>query len=101
MAERGIDISEYKVKNFTQVPKPIHFIVVVCGQAAEECPTIPGAEFEYWDLEDPIHEGIELSDIDELALFRKVRDEIEANVRDFLVRHDGRATAGFIETEKP
>ena len=89
MAERGVDISEYAVKSFTQVPKPIHSIVVLCGQAAEECPTIPGLETENWDVADPAHEGTELSTEKELALFRRVRDEIDSKVQDLLRRHDG------------
>lgn len=95
MAERGVDISEYKVKNFTQVPKPIHCIVVLCGQGTEECPAVPGAETEVWDVDDPAHDGFELSAANELELFRRVRDEIDTKIQDFLPRRNGGAASAI------
>ncbi len=89
MAERGIDISKSETKSFTQVPHPLQFIIVLCGQAAEECPSIPGVETENWDIDDPAHEGEELSASEEVLLFQRVRDEIETKVQEFLAQHEG------------
>ncbi|QOJ12995.1 MAG: arsenate reductase ArsC [Chthonomonadaceae bacterium] len=85
MAEIGIDISGHKTKNFTQVPQDLSFIVSVCGKAAEECPVIPGLKNEAWDLDDPA--AAEGSEERRMAVFRRVRDEIEGRVTEWLARH--------------
>ena len=88
MEEIGIDIREHKTKLFTAVPKDLHFIVSVCGKAAEECPVIPGVKPEAWDLEDPA--AATGTDEEKMAVFRRVRDEIRARVEGWLARHEGR-----------
>jgi len=94
MMEKMIDISDAIPKAFTSVPKPIDAVIAVCGQAAEQCPRPPGAEVEAWNLDDPAK--AEGTDEDKLAVFRKIRDQVEAKVIDFLTRtgHMSRANRG-------
>ncbi|MBU1570429.1 MAG: arsenate reductase ArsC, partial [Proteobacteria bacterium] len=49
--------------------KPDIIITMGCG---EECPIVPGAKTENWDIPDPSGKSIEL--------MRNVRDEIEKRV---------------------
>lgn len=62
----------------------IDHAVVVCANAARECPTIwPGvAERLYWPFDDPAAAGG--TDAEVLAEFRRVRDEIEQRLTDWL-----------------
>jgi protein-tyrosine-phosphatase len=86
MAEVGIDISEASPKSFTDVPKPIHVIIAVCGQSEKECPTWPGLEVEAWMIEDPARDGE--TEESQLPMFRATRDRLREFVADFLSRHE-------------
>ena len=75
MAERGIDLSK-------EVPKPLTddavraadvVITMGCGDA---CPVYPGKRYLDWDLEDPAGKP--------LPVVRRIRDEIEGQVRALL-----------------
>ncbi len=87
MAEVGIDISGASPKNFTEVPKPIHSIIAVCGQSEDECPNWPGLAVETWAIDDPV----EVSGTEDarLTAFRVVRDQLRPLVEDYLVRNEG------------
>jgi len=72
MQEKGIDMAFRKPKSIEQViskEKPDIIITMGCG---EECPIVPGAKTENWDIPDPAGKSIEL--------MRNVRDEIEKRV---------------------
>jgi len=72
MQEKGIDMGFRKPKSIEQViskEKPDIIITMGCG---EECPFVPGAKTENWDLPDPAGKSIEF--------MRNVRDEIEKKV---------------------
>jgi arsenate reductase len=62
----------------------VHTAIVVCAQAAEACPRLyPFArEVLQWPLDDPscVQGPEEL----QLAAFRRIRDEIDAKLRDWL-----------------
>jgi arsenate reductase len=89
MAERGIDIGEQRPKGVQEYMGRAQFeyLITVCERAEKDCPMFPGkGAREYWPLEDPARAVV--SDEERLAEFRKVRDEIEARVRRWLVeRH--------------
>lgn len=80
MAEIGVDISGCVPKTFTSVPRPIHWIIAVCGQVEAECPQVPGARIERWEIDDPAEADPGVA----LAEFRRVRDELEHRVRKLL-----------------
>jgi arsenate reductase len=86
MAEIGIDISGNRTKSvfdLFQAGARFHAVVTVCSkEAAERCPVFPGlAERHHWPFDDPSSFSGEEESIMERV--RRVRDEIEAAVRDF------------------
>ena len=85
MAEVGIDISDAKPKNSGDFlgRLPVRHLLIVCDRASMSCPrTWPGAVTRhYLPFEDPAH--AEGSDEQVLAVFRRVRDEIEAAMKAF------------------
>jgi len=84
MKEIGIDISMQKSKPVdTELLNTMDIIITVCDNAAESCPwTPPEIKRVHWPLKDPAKaEGTE----DEIMTeFRRVRDEIEKMVKNFI-----------------
>ena len=85
MQEVGIDISQQKPKNISEVPiDKIDLVVTLCGDAAENCPVFPGKVKKiHWAIEDPAKaQGSE----EEIAkVFRKVRDNIKSSIISYLL----------------
>ena len=86
MAERGIDIScqESKSIDLFLGRKTFHRAIFVCRRAEENCPSVyPFALNKYsWPLDDP---AATLGDEQtRLREFRRVRDEIEHKIKDWL-----------------
>jgi len=75
LAEKGIDISDHRPKGLDQLPPDIDVAVTLCEDA---CPTVRAARREHWPTRDPVGAPVEM--------FREIRDEIEARVRDLLER---------------
>jgi len=72
MQEKKIDMAFRKPKSIEQAiskEKPDIIITMGCG---EECPCVPGAKTENWDIPDPAGKSIEF--------MRNVRDEIEKKI---------------------
>jgi arsenate reductase len=87
MAERDIDISEsagHRSKSLQEfLGQPLDLVVTVCDEAAEECPFFPGARRqEHWSFPDP--SAATGTQEERLAVFRRVRDAIEARLERFL-----------------
>jgi len=74
MKEIGIDISQHYSKGMDEVPlDSADLIVTLCAE--EVCPIVPGAVKKlHWPLQDP--SGIQGTEEEQLAAFRKTRDEI-------------------------
>ena len=87
MDERGIDISRHTSKLYDGLMEtPWDYLITVCDAANEHCPFIPGVDKRlHWSFEDPSR-GTGTEE-ERLATFRKVRDQIEARIADWL---DGR-----------
>lgn len=84
MAERGIDISEARPKSVAQFAgQPFDLVVTVCGDGA--CPVLTEVRArEHWPFDDPpAAPGDEAA---KMAVFRRVRDQIEDRIRLFLAR---------------
>jgi len=76
MIEKGIDMAFRKPQSIDDAIKntpPDWIITMGCG---EECPYVPGARMEDWDITDPAGKPIEF--------MREVRDEIEEKVKTLL-----------------
>jgi arsenate reductase (thioredoxin) len=89
MEEIGIDISKQTSKAIDEkLLKQMDIIITLCDNAAEACPwTPPEIKRIHWSLKDPAKAtGTEEEIMNE---FRKVRDEIERKVKDFIneVKH--------------
>ena len=79
-----MDISGHTSKTLDQfLQQPFDYVITVCDQANEACPNFPlGKQRLHWSFPDPsAAEGDEAS---QLAVFRQVRDQIEARIREFL-----------------
>lgn len=83
MRERGIDISGQRSKSVDEFSRQeFDYVITVCDNANERCPVFPGkTERIHWSFDDPAAaEGDEAA---RLAVFRRVRDEIENRLREF------------------
>ena len=84
MAEKGIDLTGYRSKSIDDIDlMNADYIITLCGDAKDNCPYV-GAKTKnlHWDLLDPAN--AEGSEEEKLNFFRKIRDEIEIRIRDFL-----------------
>ncbi len=80
MAELGFDISQQESKTLDRyLDEPFDDVITVCDSAAEACPVFPGAaRRRHWSFEDP--SKATGSESEQLAVYRKVRDEIRARI---------------------
>jgi arsenate reductase len=80
MRELDIDISAYRSKSVNEFDgQPFDLVVTVCDNAREDCPFFPGAkETLHWPFFDPAE--AEGSQEEQMAVFRRVRDEISATI---------------------
>ena len=59
--------------------------VTVCDDAKEACPYFPGAQNQvHWRFDDP--SAATGTEQERLEVYRRVRDEMGASIRDFLAR---------------
>ena len=85
MAELGIDVSQQESKTLDQyLGSPFDAVITVCDQAAEACPVFPGAKRRlHWSLPDP--SKAQGSEDEQLAVYRKVRDDIRKHIEQELL----------------
>ncbi|HEX8847029.1 MAG TPA: arsenate reductase ArsC [Pyrinomonadaceae bacterium] len=84
MRERGIDISGHRSKSVDEFAgQEFDYVITVCDNARDRCPVFPGkTERIHWSFEDPATAaGNEEA---RLMVFRRVRDEIEDRLREFV-----------------
>ncbi len=76
MAEIGIDISNHRSKHLDEfLTDEVETVITVCGNADQACPMFPGqVNRHHWGFDDPAHATG--SEDEQLAVFRRVRDEI-------------------------
>ncbi len=84
MREIGIDISTQASKTLEPfLGQKFDWLVTVCDQAREACPTLPGVNRqEHWSIDDP--SAVESDELTRLAAFRAARDDLAARIRDFI-----------------
>jgi arsenate reductase len=97
MRERGIDISKHYSKRIDEVMGPFDLVITLCDNAVLLCPvSVRDYPMEHWSTPDPtfvpggppaVHQA-----------FRDVRDRLEAQIRDLIVRVDAEAQA---EAKRP
>ena len=84
MKEIGIDISEQRSKSVDEfVRQPFDVVLTVCDNARESCPVFPArTQTIHWSFEDPA--AVQGSEIERLAAFRRIRDQIHKRIREFM-----------------
>jgi len=83
--ETGIDTSELRSKALTEFIGKQHFgyLITVCSNAEEKCPIFPGMGMRlHWPFDDPA--AFHGSEEETLAVFREVRDQIDATISKWL-----------------
>jgi arsenate reductase len=95
MDEIGIDIRDQASTPLRDClgRKAFRYLIVVCSHAEKNCPTIwPGqTERLYWPFDDPA--AATGTDEEIMAVFRRVRDEIDEKVRAWLAEREITAEA--------
>ena len=83
MRELGIDISAHRSKSVDQfVNQTFDYVLTVCNNAKESCPVFPGKTLTiHRNFEDPA--TLQGSEVERLAFFRRVRNQIRKYLRDF------------------
>ena len=84
MRELGIDIAGQRSKSVEEfVGQSFDYVITVCDNAREQCPVFPGSTRRvHWSFDDPAAaRGDEPA---RLSVFRRVRDEIRARLREFV-----------------
>lgn len=83
LAEVGIDASPAGSKSVDEFAgQPFDYVITVCDEAREACPVFPGARRTlHSGFEDPA--AAEGTDEERLAVFRRIRDEIDRYVTEF------------------
>ncbi|MDW0109701.1 arsenate reductase (thioredoxin) [Sporosarcina aquimarina] len=83
MKEVGIDISNQTSDKFDRdILNSADFIVTLCGDAADSCPTTPPQiRRAHWGFEDPAKATG--SETEKWAVFQRIRDEIGQRIEQF------------------
>ena len=84
MREIGIDISTHRSKSIEEFRNTVFdFVITVCDNAKETCPFFPAnSKIFHWSFDDPAEAAGDKEE--QLALFRRIRDEIRAQIKDFI-----------------
>ena len=84
MAERGIDLGGHQSKLYEDVASEgWNYLITVCDDANERCPWVPGSVTRlHWSFPDPSR--VSGTEEERLAVFRRVRDQIEERVTGWL-----------------
>jgi arsenate reductase len=84
MAELGVDLGGQTSKVYAEVASPSwDYLITVCDDANERCPWVPGSvQRLHWSFPDPSRAtGTEE---ERLTVFRRVRDQIQERLTDWL-----------------
>jgi arsenate reductase len=89
MRERGIDISQHRSKSVDEFTgQKFDYVITVCDHANERCPVYPATTKRiHWSFDDPAAAEGEMAA--RLAVFRRVRDEIEGRLGEFVRENRG------------
>jgi arsenate reductase (thioredoxin) len=83
MGEIGIDISGHRSKSVDEFAgQEFDFVITVCDNARESCPMFPAkTQRIHWSIDDPA--AVTGSEEENLAAFRRARDELRSRLRAF------------------
>lgn len=85
MSEIGIDLAGHTSKTLEPfLGQAFHWLITVCDQAAETCPSIPGVRQQaHWSIDDP--SAVAGDEAARLAAFRTARDHLRDRIHMFLL----------------
>ncbi|TLM68134.1 MAG: arsenate reductase ArsC [Deltaproteobacteria bacterium] len=85
LMELGIDLSRHRSKTIDEFAgQPFDYVITLCGDAAEKCPLFfGGVERVHIGFDDPSR--LPGSEAEVLPEYRRVRDEIRARIKGFLL----------------
>jgi arsenate reductase len=85
MREIGIDIGDHESKTLEPLlGQEFSWLITVCDQAKEACPTLPGVRQQaHWSIDDP--SGMTGDDEARLAAFRIARNDLRDRIHMFLL----------------
>jgi arsenate reductase len=88
MAELGVDISgQYSKSTADLGGQRFDYVITVCDDAKEACPYYANASRQvHWGFDDPA--AATGTEDEQLAVFRRVRDEIAASIDEFVSAAD-------------
>jgi arsenate reductase len=83
MREAGVDITAHRSKSVGEFEgREFDYVITVCDNARASCPVFPGrTERIHWGFDDPA--AAEGTREERLSVFRRVRDEIDARLREW------------------
>ena len=83
MKEAGVDISSHFSKTTDELPEvTFDYVITVCDAAKESCPFFPGGKIIHVGFQDPPALTKDMkNEEDILVIYRRVRDEIEASIK--------------------
>ena len=84
MAELNLDISGHASQHVDSLTgRAFTYVITVCDHARKTCPTFPAdLKTLHWSFDDPAE--AQGSDQERMPIFRRVRDEIAARIREFI-----------------
>jgi arsenate reductase (thioredoxin) len=84
LSEIGIDISHHRSKSVDDFQEQqFDYVITVCDNAKEHCPVFPGtAKRIHWSFADPA--AVQGDSEAVLSVFRRVRDQIERQLDEFV-----------------
>ena len=88
MREIGIDIGDHRSQSVEEFrEQTFDYVITVCDNAKETCPFFPASSrLIHWSFDDPAEAtGDEAA---QLAVFRRVRDEIREKLKEFARAED-------------
>jgi arsenate reductase len=93
MDEAGIDLRGHRSKAVEPLlGQPWDYVITVCDSANERCPLFPGPTSRiHWSFDDPSRATG--SEDQQLGTFRRVRDEIQTRLKQWLTELSGTGAA--------
>lgn len=86
MQEIGIDMSSHRSKSVDKFKEQtFDYVITVCDNAKKNCPFFPAnSKLIHWSFDDPA--DAEGNDEQQLVMFRRVRDEINEKLHQFMTK---------------
>jgi arsenate reductase len=84
LQEAGLPVDHLHPKGVKPlIAQHFHYVITVCDRAEANCPVFPNARYRMaWPFENPA--AATGADEERLAVFRRVRDEIDLKIQDWL-----------------